>query len=142
MKEKSKASATGRTTACTWTNFEMPAAKKRTRDELIAGGYCPVCSKCTASVVGGLLYCGSLYACRKCDTLLLGLVHNNEEEFFEVTGYWKEIRDWYDARREEIDSQLSQLEMQLLTDVPGAIAAIIGGAKGAAPSKGLTLVKR
>jgi hypothetical protein len=131
----------------------MAPAKKRTREELIAGGYCPVCSKCTASLGGGLRHCGALYGCRRCGTLLLELNYAYDDptfsilpHFVDVTEHWPEIRDWYDKRREEIEAHTSELEMRLLAEVPGVITAMLARTRadstGAArSSRRLTLVK-
>jgi hypothetical protein len=121
----------------------MSSATKRTREELIAGGYCPLCGKCTASLGDGLKYCGSLYGCRKCGTLFLELGRSENPEiphFIDVTNHWNEIQEWYRKRREEMEAAMSELEMELLAEVPGAITTILAGTKTTArPS--ITLVK-
>jgi Zn ribbon nucleic-acid-binding protein len=118
----------------------MASAKKKSREELIAGGYCPTCSKCTASsaVSSGISGC-PLYECRKCGTLLLEVSRYNDylPHFVDVTEHWEEIWDWYAKRREEISRQISELEMQLAAELPGMLSSILAPSL---PFRGLTLV--
>jgi hypothetical protein len=92
------------------------APKKKSREELIRGGYCPLCSKCTRETADGFPGC-SLFACRKCGTLLLAVRNRESDTFVDVTGRWDEISDWYSQRREEFDRVVSDLEEQLSQDV-------------------------
>jgi hypothetical protein len=127
--------------------IEYRQSKKRRREELIAGGYCPVCSKCMGEVAGGLEGCG-LYACQKCGTLLLEMscLSSNPEifgryngpTFVDVTGHWQEIRDWYNTRLNEIRTEASRLEIELLAELPGVIEATKGSDSA---KKTLVLVK-
>ena len=129
----------------------MASAKKRTREELIEGGYCTVCSKCMGQLpdeegVGGCY----LYVCHRCKTLQLELAsfHGGNPALarpdvpyrFEVTEHYEAIRDWYNNRREQVESQISELQIQLLKEVPDAITAIAARSKQDS-TKGLTLVK-
>jgi hypothetical protein len=92
----------------------MSSRKKKSREELVADGYCPNCSKCVGEKVGGLEGC-LLYRCRKCGTLLLEVsyLNNHISHYVDLTDRWHEIWEWYSKRREEVDEQISELEMQL-----------------------------
>ena len=103
---------------------------KRTREELIAICYCPNCGRCTRTLHGaGLENWGILHECGKCGTLLLELRHPQEtlewSDFVEVTHHWDEIRDWYEKRREEIEAQKWDLEMQFKAEARQRIATIV-----------------
>lgn len=67
------------------------------------------------------------FGCRKCGTILLCLNdflqnpaagHHSLPYFIEVTEHWPEIKDWYNNRRKEIQNHASELEMQLMAEVP------------------------
>jgi|SRR5580704_10537900 hypothetical protein len=114
----------------------MASARKKSREELIAGGYCPLCSKCVASaaVPSGIKGC-PLYECRRCGTLLLEVSQSNNHllpRFVDVTEKWEEIWDWYSKRRGEIDGQIRELETQLSTEMDGVLSAILKSSHGLA----------
>ncbi len=118
----------------------MASAKRKTKEELIAGGYCPLCSKAVASADGGFDGC-VLYECRRCGTLLLDVTHlsSNFAEcadwpmYVDVTKDWEAISDWYYTRSAEIERQTSELQAQLFADIPAMIAPSL-------PFRGLALV--
>jgi hypothetical protein len=86
---------------------EPPTAarrKKRSREELIAEGICPVCRKPTYQMdsVLGL----TAYGCAgACEVLLLDASGGRYERFLEITPQqWKAIKDeWYRVRMAEIE---------------------------------------
>ena len=133
----------------------MASTKKKSREELIAGGYCPLCSKCTRGLyLLGIPNGYMLYECQKCGTLLLqiscGLDDNDNDycRYFDVTENYGEIDAWHERRRREFNEQVGDLEMELRAETRGAIMNILAGRKPDAKitvppraRKGLALVK-
>ncbi len=112
----------------------MASATRKTREELIASGYCPNCSKCAAFLFE-MERSATVYQCRRCGTLLLAvyrpddspdprkakdrqqffddggdpILYNEERVIFDVTGRWDEIRDWFVSRRVETEAKQAEL---------------------------------
>jgi Zn ribbon nucleic-acid-binding protein len=112
----------------------MASATRKTREELIANGYCPNCSKCAAFLFN-MENCGKVYRCNRCGTHLLEVYrpddkpdlrepkdrqqffdmggnpipYNEERLVFDVTGHWDEIRDWFFPRRDETNAKQAEL---------------------------------
>jgi Zn ribbon nucleic-acid-binding protein len=112
----------------------MASPTRKTREELIASGHCPNCSKCAAFLFQ-MERSATVYQCRGCGTLLLEVYrpedkpdlrspkdrqqcfdaggnpipYNEERLVFDVTGYWDEIRDWFFPRRDETDAKQAEL---------------------------------
>jgi hypothetical protein len=111
----------------------MASTKNRTREELIAIGYCPICSKCTTKRIDERLgWFAMLHECRRCGTLLLStnLEQGNPlPPFCEVTErLWDEIKKWYEGRRGEVEAQKGELEEQFRAEVPTVILKMIQSA--------------
>ena len=119
----------------------MKSATRKTREELIASGYCPSCSKCAASLFE-MERSATVYQCRRCGTLLLAVYrpdekpdlrndkdrqqfcddggnpipYNEERVIFDVTGHWDEIRDLFIPRRVETEVRQAELAEKFEAD--------------------------
>jgi Zn ribbon nucleic-acid-binding protein len=119
----------------------MASATRKTREELIASGYCPNCSKCAAFLFE-MERSATMYQCRRCGTLLLAVYrpedkpdlrddkdrqqsydgggnpipYDEERLIFDVTGRWEEIRNWFIPRRDETDAKQSELSEKFEAD--------------------------
>lgn len=119
----------------------MASVTRKTREELIASGYCPNCSKC-AALLFEMECSATVYQCRRCGTLLLAVYrpddkpdlrddedrqqfydcggnpipYNEERIVFDVTGRWDEIRDWFFPRRDETNARQAELSEKFKAD--------------------------
>jgi hypothetical protein len=95
------------------------AYKKKSREELISNGFCPICSRCTgqADTFERLV----LHSCSACGFLMADLSGRYEGPFVEITAeQWEEIQRPYRNR-------IADATEQALRELPEIVARVMAG---------------